>query len=420
MKISKAISRGSRFVRRDWQQPVGRLRRKAARFDSVIAVTGSAGKSCTTRLIGLLAGSLAPAHVVFDANTYPSVLRRMATSNIGARYWVQEVSGHSASDLRMSADFLRPDVAVVTNIQFDHISIHRDLDATAESKGQLVEALGENGVAILNADDPRVLAMAGKCRGRVVTYGVSQDADIRAVQHRDGLPGRMAFTATDGTDRISVETKFVDARWIPNFLAALACGTVLGIPFRRCGEILAGAEPELYKDSVHERNGVMVVLDTQKSPFWTIAGSLEIVRKANYGRKIFIQGTISDYRGSAGPKYRNTARQALENADMAIFCGPLSERVRKLQPEFGERLQAFPTYAELHAYLRTFLEPGDFVYAKASATDHLERVLFGLDEADICVRDRCGKVRSCDRCRHLAKRRFPSFGRPPGVRTDQS
>ena len=121
-------------MRRDWQLPLGRLRRRTARFDTVVAVTGSAGKSCTTQLIGKLAGSLAPAHVRFGGNTFNAAIRGLATSGLNRRYWVQEVSGQSSSDLRKSVDFLRPDIAVVTNVQFDHISVHRDLEITAKSK----------------------------------------------------------------------------------------------------------------------------------------------------------------------------------------------------------------------------------------------------------------------------------------------
>ncbi len=386
----------------------------------MIAVTGSAGKSCTTRLIGRILRDQGASHVRWGANTYDGIVRGLARSKPLAKYWVQEVSGHSANDLKKSAGFLRPDMAVVTNIQFDHISEHRNLDSTARSKGQLVEALAEDGIAILNADDPRTLAMASQCRGRVVTFGASQSADIRVLHHTDGLPKRLTLTVTDGDTQSVVETAYVGARWIPNFLAAIAAGKALGFSLADCAAALHGARPEIYKDSIHEKDGVTVVLDTFKSPYWTIADSLEIVANAHYARKFMIFGTISDYLGSAGSKYRDVARKALAECETVIFYGRQCERPAKLKAEYGKRLQLFPAYAELDSFLRANLRAGDFVYVKSSDVDKLQRVLFGLFEQKICHRDNCKKVKSCEKCRNLFPAKMPLQTRRLRARIQQS
>ncbi|WP_457936059.1 Mur ligase family protein [Mesorhizobium sp. 10J20-29] len=414
----QVISTTARFLRRNWQLPLGRLRRRIARFDNVVAVTGSAGKSCTTRLIGEILQTRATVHVRWGLNTFDSTVRGLAKSKVHARYWVQEVSGHSAKDLKKSVDFIRPDIAVVTNVQFDHISEHRSLDVTSKSKGQLVEALSESGTAILNADDPRVMAMATQCHGRVTTFGKSESADIRVLEHTDGLPKRLTFRVTDGHTQSVVETGYIGSRWVPNFLAAIAVGKAMGFSLEQCADALKGAKPETYKDSIHEKDGVTIVLDTAKSPYWTIPGSLDIVRKANYPRKIMIFGTISDYRGSAGSKYRDAARRALAIADIVIFYGRQCERPAKLKPEYGERLQFFSNYSKLDHFLRVNLREGDLVYAKSSDADYLERVLLGRYRQEICKRDDCTKVKRCEKCRSLYPGRIPLFDR--GLRKEIS
>ncbi len=400
-----------RFFRRGWKTPAGHARRRWANFDKVIAVTGSAGKSCTTRLIGHCLRTQARANVAFGANVFSAIVSGLATSPVNAKFWVQEVSGQSAADLRQSADFLRHNVAVITRIEFDHISVHKDLDTTAKSKGQLVEALDEDGLMVLNADDARVLAMRDLSKARVVTFGRSEAADIHVVDYTDGLPARLAITVTDGDQIATIQTRYAGSRWIPNYLAAVACGTALGIPLHQCAMALNGTGAELFKDSIHEWNEITFMLDTYKSPNWTIPTSLEIVAEANFQRKIMIFGTISDYLGSAGKKYIKAARQALEVADLVLFYGANSAHVRKLVPAFEGRLRTFETYDEVHRYLRQTLGAGDFVYAKASGADHLERILFSAQFARICIRDRCGRKKACAVCRHLPASRRPLAGR---------
>ena len=392
-----------RVLSSEWRMPVGRIRRRLETFEEIVGVTGSAGKSTTTRMIGAILASRASVYVGAGLNTDRHVITQFAKSPPRARYWVQELSGHERESLRRSIEFTRPTVAVVTNVQFDHFSNHRDLDVTADTKGMLVEAIGPDGTAILNADDPRVKGMAARTSARVLTFGQSDEADIRAVDWTEGLPGRLSIMVTDGTDEVHLQTAFASARWVPNFLAAIACAKALGIPIAQSAEILGSVEPGLYKDSVHEKHGLTFVLDTAKNPYWNIPGSIAAVAKARYKRRIMIFGTISHYPGSGSPKYRKTAQEALEAADIVIFYGKQSELVRKMANEYPNRLHVFPAFEALRGFLNETLEPGDLVYAKSSGADHLERVWHDADRPISCVRDYCGRQKVCGRCRDLRR-----------------
>ena len=390
-----------RFLTTEWRLPIGRIRRRFETFDEIVGVTGSAGKSTTTRMIGAILASRASVYVGVGLNTDRHVIVQFAKSSPRARYWIQELSGHERGSLRRSIEFTRPTVAVVTNVQFDHFTQHRDLDVTADTKGMLVEALGPDGIAILNADDPRVKGMAARTSARVLTFGQSDDADIRAFDWTEGLPERLSIGVTDGIDEVHLQTRFASARWIPNLLAAIACGKALGIPIAQSAEILHAVEPGPYRDSVHEKHGLTFVLDTAKNPYWSIPGSIEAVAKARYERRIMIFGTISDYPGSAGSKYRNAARHALEAADIVVFYGKQSQHVRKLVKQYPNRLHIFSTFEALKDFLNDTLKSGDLVYAKASSSDHLERVWYDANRPISCVRDYCGRQKACRRCRDL-------------------
>jgi UDP-N-acetylmuramoyl-tripeptide--D-alanyl-D-alanine ligase len=93
---------------------------------------------------------------------------------------VQEVSGCSPGIIATHSSVLQPVIGIVTTIGSDHYKTYRSLEATAREKGKLVEFPPRRGIAILNADDPNVLGFASRTSARVITFGKSSNADVRA------------------------------------------------------------------------------------------------------------------------------------------------------------------------------------------------------------------------------------------------
>ena len=89
---------------------------------------------------------------------------------------------------------VKPSIGVVTNIGTDHISAFGSVEAIAAEKSKLIAALPSHGIAILNADDPNVLAMRSRCAGRVITYGLAPEAMVRAENVNAAWPERLSFT----------------------------------------------------------------------------------------------------------------------------------------------------------------------------------------------------------------------------------
>ena len=144
-----------------------RRKRSAATF---IAVTGSSGKSTTTALIAQFAirrrsGPRASCH------QSPPFSCRGVTENAkrGVLCWRAQFRGPQT--LKPLIDFFRPQIGVVTLVRLEHKSKFRTLDAVTEEKGQLIEALPANGLAVLNFDDPRVVSMTRRTKARSVTFG---------------------------------------------------------------------------------------------------------------------------------------------------------------------------------------------------------------------------------------------------------
>lgn len=391
---------------------MGALRRSFARFDQIIAVTGSVGKSSTTGLIGALMRSQGRTLVGQNFNGYRAIVVTLASSAVMNRYWVQEVSGDSPGAALRAAGFLRHTVAVVTSVGYDHINNFSSVDEIAREKANLVATLPQSGLAVLNADDPRVFAMRLDCQCRVITYGCSENADIRATGWHEGLPERLSIQVREGEQEVTVQTRLTGARWITSVLAAVALGRGMGISLEECARVVAEIPPFHYRDSVHIlRNGTTVVLDTHKRAFWTVKSSLDIVRNATYPRKTVVFGHVGYYVGAEHEMYRKIIEQALDVADRIVIYGKLSDEVIRLLGQYPGRVFYFDAIARVQQFLKAKPVAGELIYVKAGVADNLERLWYDNVEPIKCWRDKCGKRKTCDRCNDLYGSRWARFYR---------
>jgi UDP-N-acetylmuramoyl-tripeptide--D-alanyl-D-alanine ligase len=296
----------------------------------------------------------------------------------------------------------RPAIGVVTRVGHDHYSAFRGLDATAREKATLIEGLPANGTAILNADDPRVLAMRELTKARVITYGLASDAMVRGEEVVCAWPDPLSLSVTHEGVRIRVETQLLGEHWAHAVLAGLATGIAIGMPLHEAAAAVEGVPPVYGRMSAHPMaDGVTFVQDTWKAPLYTVPASLRFIETARAHRKIVIIGTISDSPGAVSNRYRRVARQALGVADKVLFVGPWSESALKTRPiQDPERLMAFADVNALRSFLHEFLAAGDLVLLKGSAAaDHLEQLVLDWEEDFACWRLNCRRLMHCSDCR---------------------
>jgi UDP-N-acetylmuramoyl-tripeptide--D-alanyl-D-alanine ligase len=308
----------------------------------------------------------------------------------------------------------RPHIGVVTNVGHDHHSSFRTLEATAKEKGVLVEALPANGTAVLNADDPWVLAMRERTKAQVITYGLSEEAMVRGTDLVSAWPDPLSLSVVYKGERRRVETQLLGELWASAVLAALATGIAMGVPLAEAAAALKGVPPVYNRLSVHRMaDDVTFILDTWKAPLYTIPASRRVLETARAPRKIFILGSISDYPGSASPKYRQVAREALEVADQVIFVSRWAKyALRARPPQSPQRLLAFENIYELRPFLRNFIAPGDLVLLKGSnRADHLDRLVLDWEREFPCWRLNCGLMILCNDCR-LRRSHFVPVSEP--------
>jgi UDP-N-acetylmuramoyl-tripeptide--D-alanyl-D-alanine ligase len=375
--------------------------RRAVAGVTFVAVTGSAGKTTTKELIAAVLGSR---HRGTKSPGTHNSAHWVSHTVLGARrgdgFCVHELGATGPGTLDEPIALVRPRVAVVTNVGGDHRSAFRTLEATATEKAKVVHAVPRAGFAVLNADDPRVLAMAGSCRGRVLTYGLRPDASVRAESVRSSWPDRLTFTAIHGEQRVAVHTRFCGVHWIHACLAAIATGVGLGVPLPVAAAALAAVDPLPGRYQPVDAAGVTFIRDEFKASLWSIAPALEFLRDARVPRKVLVLGTISDYGGRASQVYADVARQALEVADEVIFVGPQALRSggARSHPK-GSALRAFVSLRAAHRHLAATLVPGDLVLLKGSQrADHLLRLVLARRGRIACWRADCRRIKFCDDC----------------------
>jgi UDP-N-acetylmuramoyl-tripeptide--D-alanyl-D-alanine ligase len=366
-----------------------------------VGVTGSAGKTSTKDLIAaVLASRLRGSKSPGTHNTDHWVSRTVLGVRRDDGFCVQELGASGPGSLDHTVALVRPRVAVITNIGADHRAAFRTLDATASEKAKLVAAVPADGLAVLNADDPRVMAMAGSCRGRVITYGLTPDATVHAESVSSSWPDRLGFVAIHGEQRVEVHTRFCGMHWTHACLAAIATGVGLGIPLAVAAAAIAAVEPWSGRLNPVEAGGVTFIRDECKASLWSVGPSLEFLRSARAPRKVAVIGTISDYSGRASAVYASVARQALDIADEVVFVGPQAHRCAgaRSHPK-GAALHAFLSLRDAHRHLSDTLVPGDLVLLKGSQrADHLLRLVLARKSRIACWRTTCRRIKFCDQC----------------------
>jgi UDP-N-acetylmuramoyl-tripeptide--D-alanyl-D-alanine ligase len=268
----------------DVQTAFGRLARGVvdrATGLTVVAVTGSSGKTSTKDLLAQVLGTagetVAPVNSLNGEIGVPLTVCRVTPAT---RFLVAEMGARGVGHLAYLTTIAPPDIAIVLNVGVAHIGEFGSKEAVAQAKGELVEALRPDGLAVLNADDLNVAKMRSRTQARVVTVGSSADADIRAVDVRLDALGRASFVAETTSGRAGVELQLSGAHHVGNALAVVATALECGLALDQVATALGVARPaSRWRMEIHERaDGVTVVNDAYNANPDSMRAALEALR----------------------------------------------------------------------------------------------------------------------------------------------
>jgi aminoacyl-tRNA hydrolase len=358
-------------------QLCGPYRHLFLRRVTFIGITGSTGKTTTKELTAAVLGAhLQGSKSPGNSNTAKDVTLTILGLSPRANFYVQEIT----IDKVHMGDFLRLlncRIGVVTNIGTDHWSAFGSADAIAKEKSKLISTLPRDGTAILNGDDPRVLAMRDLSQAGVITVGESREASLRAEDVHSAWPEPLSFTVCYKGQREKVRTLLHGVFWLHSVLAAIAVGMEMGLSLSEAATAVQTFSTVEGRMQQHVRDdGVIFLRDDLKTPITSIPPVLEELRKATAKRKIAIIGTLSDYKGNSNRAYVSVARQALEVADRVAFVGPRASKCRKARKGVPDGvLQAFVSVDAAASHFASQFEPGDLVLLKGGHRDGLSALI---------------------------------------------
>jgi UDP-N-acetylmuramoyl-tripeptide--D-alanyl-D-alanine ligase len=373
--------------------PVAALGRLAAavlarvRPVRVVAVTGSAGKTTTKDLAaGLLADIGRTVAAPGSYNTEIGLPLTVLRVEESTSFLVLEMGARGVGHIRDLARIARPDLAVVLGVGSAHIGEFGSRATVAQAKGEIVEALTPDGMAVLNADDPLVEEMAGRTSASIRWFGTATAADIRAADVTVRR-GRASFTLHAGGAHAPVSLRLVGAHQVTNALAAATVALACGMRLDQVAGRLSDAEPASpWRMALSERaDGVTVLNDAYNAnPESTRAALLALGSVADGRRTWAVLGEMRELGTQAEDEHRAAGRLAAELGVTHLVV--VGQAARAAYEGAGEvagwrGTRAFVAdVAGALAQLRERLSPGDVVLVKASRAAGLERVAAALLE----------------------------------------
>jgi UDP-N-acetylmuramoyl-tripeptide--D-alanyl-D-alanine ligase len=354
------------------------LRRSLLARTTFVVVTGSCGKTTTKELIATvlasrMRGYRSPAH----CNSAWHVVRNVLHTRPWHQFSVAELPGAGSSLMPLDEllPLIRPDISVVTSIGQDHYTVFRTLDAAAQHKGKVVDYLGADGVAILNADDPHVAAMSTRCAGRVITCGTSPQATMRASEVSSVWPEPLSCVVTAPSGSVRVQTQLCGAHWLPYVLSALAVGEVMGVPLQAGAAAVAAMAPFPGRMSPRvSAEGVTFICDDEKAPLWTADAAFNFMREAQAPRKVAVLGRFSDFPGTERTRILEVANRALDCVDVVVAVGPQAPHYLRAGQARRRTVYGFADAEQARSFLKGFACAGDLILLKGSGVDHLGRI----------------------------------------------
>ncbi|ONI70563.1 UDP-N-acetylmuramoyl-tripeptide--D-alanyl-D-alanine ligase [Actinosynnema sp. ALI-1.44] len=359
---------------------------------TIVGVTGSSGKTSTKDLIAQVLEPMGP--IVAPPGSFNNEIGHPWTvlrADENTRNLVLELSARGKGHIRALAELAPPKIGAVLNVGTAHIGEFGSREGIAEAKGELVEALPEDGVAILNADDPLVKAMASRTKARVVFVGESPDAHIRAENIVLDSEARASFRLVTPQGDADVTLALHGPHHVGNALSAAAVALELGATPAEVAERLSQAKRVSARrmDVTTRPDGVTVVNDSYNANPDSVKAALksvaEIARRENR-RTWAVLGTMADLGAEHVAAHDEIGRFVVRlDINRLVVVGDQARAMHQgahLEGSWGEESVLVPDVDAAVALLRTELRPGDVVLVKASKSEALWRVADALLEDD--------------------------------------
>lgn len=357
---------------------------------TVIGLTGSQGKTSTKDLIAQLlhpyGATVAPVGSFNNELGHPLTALK---ADLTTRYLVAEMGARHVGDITYLCRITPPKVGLVLNVGYSHIGEFGSRDAIAQAKGELIEAVVPGGTAVLNADDPRVAAMASRTEQTVKTFGESPEAEVRASEQKLDSGGRAAFTLHLDGEQHPVQLQLVGEHHVPNALAAATVARALGLTPQQIADGLNAATlvSSARMEVTRRPDDVTVINDAYNANPDSVRAALKslvAIGRSQEARTWAVLGEMLELGDTSTEEHDAIGRLVVRldvNRLVAVGAGARPIHLgASLEGSWGNESAFVETIDDALQLLREELRPGDVVLVKSSKASGLRRLADALLE----------------------------------------
>ncbi|MBW2055193.1 MAG: UDP-N-acetylmuramoyl-tripeptide--D-alanyl-D-alanine ligase, partial [Deltaproteobacteria bacterium] len=350
---------------------------------AVVAITGSNGKTSTRKMMaGVVSRRFSTLSTYGNLNNHIGLPLTLLNLNVDHTWAVLELGMNHPGEIKRLGEICSPDIGVITNIGPAHLEGLGSLDAVMQAKGELLEEIKPDGTAVLNADDPKLLHLARHTSRKVLFFGRSKNARIRALSVK-GTDTGLCFALALPDERITVDLKTPAVFMISNALAAAAVGYLLGLT---AGEIKDGLEE--FKPVTGRMNilktgrGITIIDDTYNANPDSMKAAINTLRslKGNH-TGILVAGDMLELGAHAESMHREIGGIAAgSNIAKLYVTGEFARTVAAgaMDQDMNPRDIFTGSKEEILEDIKYRLGPGDWVLVKGSRGMTMETIVQGL------------------------------------------
>ena len=351
----------------------------------LVAITGSNGKTTTKEMCAAILSCLGPClKNRGNLNNNIGLPLTLLERDAAHRTLVVEIGMNHRGEIAPLAAVARPTVGVITNVGTAHIEHLGSREAIALEKGELVAALAPEATAVLNADDPRALAQRERTRARVLSFGLSPGADVRAERVTALGERGFAFDLVALGTRTAVQVAGLADSTIPNALAAAAAALAAGATLDLVADGLARYRPIGGRmERVALPRNIILINDTYNANPQSMQVALESLAKLKgRSRAIAVLGDMGELGDAALDAHRATGRLVAElGLDHLFTLGHFGQPLADAALRAGmasDRVHVGATHEEVASAVCELLQGDDWVLVKGSRSMKMERVVEAL------------------------------------------
>jgi UDP-N-acetylmuramoyl-tripeptide--D-alanyl-D-alanine ligase len=347
----------------------------------VVGITGSAGKTTTKDLVAAVLSTRG--ETVKPFNSYngeiglPLTVFEMTQST---QYLVAEMGATHVGNIDYLAQIVKPDVGVVLMVGTAHVGEFGGVENIARTKGELVESLTPQGVAVLNVDDSRVWAMRERTRATVLGFGESEAAQVRALDVRTDADGHPTFTLqVEGQGEFPLTSGLIGRHHVHNVLAAAAACIALDVPAAHVAQALTGQGPgsRFRMERTERADGVSIINDAYNANPESMLAALQTLavlgrpdEEGRVRRTWAVIGEMRELGEDRVTEHDRIGRLVVRmNISKTLVVGSGAKptyNAAVMEGSWGDEAAFVETTDEAFDYLAQRLEPGDIVLFKSS------------------------------------------------------